>query len=203
MGVICHATFFKPLVIKLQVCTSITASLLHFKSTVVGYRSKIIYTGSNSINTVDCIHQTSVCTKGYENMSSMWFIHWRSDSWVHQCKVLLSANSFFVCLGGFLYAAMKKEKKKKTHEKLTKHADILAFLPQKQDWSRRYWLRGKPHTLCKHSVRGHRNMSQLINQFSWPVGFFMLFSSISNICKRNIKIAKVPNFFCCFLQWLP
>lgn len=112
MGVICHATFFKPLVIKLQVCTSITASLLHFKSTVVGYRSKIIYTGSNSINTVDCIHQTSVCTKGYENMSSMWFIHWRSDSWVHQCKVLLSANSFFVCLGGFLYAAMKKEKKK-------------------------------------------------------------------------------------------
>lgn len=111
MSVICHATFFKPLVIKLQVCTSITASLLHFKSTVVGYRSKIIYTGSNSINTVDCIHQTSVCTKGYENMNSMWFIHWRSDSWVHQCKVLLSANSFFVCLGGFLYAAMKKEKK--------------------------------------------------------------------------------------------
>lgn len=111
MGVICHATFFKPLVIKLQVCTSITASLLHFKSTVVGYRSKIIYTGSDSINTVDCIHQTSVCTKGYENMNSMWFIHWRSDSWVHQCKVLLSANSFFVCFGGFLYAAMKKEKK--------------------------------------------------------------------------------------------
>lgn len=26
----------------------------------------------------------------------------------------------------------------------------------------------------------------------------MLFSSISNICKRNIKIAKVPNFFLLF-----
>lgn len=114
MGVICHATFFKPLVIKLQVCTSITASLLHFKSTVVGYRSKIIYTGSNSINTVDCIHQTSVCTKGYENMNSMWFIHWRSDSWVHQCKVLLSANSFFLFVwGAFCMQPWKKKKKKK------------------------------------------------------------------------------------------
>lgn len=112
MGVICHATFFKPLVIKLQVCTSITASLLHFKSTVVGYRSKIIYTGSNSINTVDCIHQTSVYTKGYENMNSMWFIHWRSDSWVHQCKVLLSANSFFCLLGGLFVCSHEKRKKK-------------------------------------------------------------------------------------------
>lgn len=165
MGVICHATFFKPLVIKLQVCTSITASLLHFKSTVVGYRSKIIYTGSNSINTVDCIHQTSVCTKGYENMNSMWFIHWRSDSWVHQCKVLLSANS-------------SHEKKQKTHEKLTKHADILAFLPQKQDWSRRYWLRGKPHTLCKHSVRGHTGiwvnwLISLVDQWDFSCCFHL------------------------------
>lgn len=178
MGVICHATFFKPLVIKLQVCTSITASLLHFKSTVVGYRSKIIYTGSNSINTVDCIHQTSVCTKGYENMNSMWFIHWRSDSWVHQCKVLLSANSFFCLFGGLFVCSHEKRKKNKTHEKLTKHADILAFLPQKQDWSQRYWLRGKPHTLCKHSVRGHTGiwvnwLISLVDQWDFSCCFHL------------------------------
>lgn len=35
--------------------------------------------------------------------------------------------------------------------KLTKQADILAFLPQKQDFWRRYWLRGNPLAPCKPS----------------------------------------------------
>lgn len=154
MGVICHATFFKPLVIKLQVCTSITASLLHFKSTVVGYRSKIIYTGRDCTNTVDCIHQTSVCTK----VMRTWTV---CDSSIDGQTLEFISVKFYRQLIVFLFVwgafcrQPWKKKKKKTHEKLTKHADILAFLPQKQDWSRRYWLRGKPHTLCKHSVRGH------------------------------------------------
>lgn len=41
-------------------------------------------------------------------------------------------------------------------QELTRHADILAFLPQKQDFWRRNWLRGKPQAPCKHSDDSNR-----------------------------------------------
>ncbi len=41
--------------------------------------------------------------------------------------------------------------------RLTRHADILAFRPQKHAWAFRYWLIGKPHTASTHPKQPQNN----------------------------------------------
>lgn len=51
---------------------------------------------------------------------------------------------------------------------LTRHADILAFLPQNQASLRRCRLRGKPQPLRGHSEETHsKSRSTLFDQFGW------------------------------------
>lgn len=65
---------------------------------------------------------------------------------------------------------------------LTKQADILAFLPQKQDFWRRYWLRGKPHAPCKHpddiNKRQMRDFAQSSTEIFCLRGCFPKFMSV-------------------------